>query len=538
MAEQDYFSKQPGAGSGKRIIYIIAGAALLIAAIAGYAAYRHNSEISSMAEAIAEKVSDAADGYYLEYPEIKADDLYWGEGGWYEQLRDNKKLAQALATKMWENAATTKEDGTTEISTAKLQTIYRMAAVLEYVGYENQEVKDCLAEITAQMLEKCRSSQYTRTLVDGYATLLGFEGLSYYDCAGQAVSHQEVEEYLAERWQQLAAAMDSGHEDLADLLEDVYKLAFVQPVQVPKQQAAGAGAETSSGVNSVVLREPLLDMNKIIPYGELTAALQAHGEQAIFRNGQGGYYDGQSGKGTFYGDFQRLVISGRVRRTGQEDAFTEQYLRENYDKPDSTRYYFKDEQISPLPPFFNDTRQVYVYNGSAYAFTDYAVYMGSTALIYDFDQAKEQEFKHISMDQLSYVSYTVDQVMSGMMRELREFNPRYQFDEENNLVMLYLDALPGTTEALKAGQPVPVSSDGRTLSWEDLKEQLTGMGEAMYDELKGNGLGTGLGLILISDVNQDAGLLSILNNEVIADNAANPPEPNPPENNQPEAPAQ
>lgn len=538
MAEQDYFSKQPRGGiAGKRIIYIIAAAALLIAAIAGYAAYRHNSHVNYLVESIAEEVSDAADGYYLEYPGIEADDLYWGEGGWYEQVRDNKKLAQALTAKMWEKATTTKEDGAIEISTAKLQTPYRMAAVLEYLGYESQEVKDCLAEITAQSLEKIRSSEYAVTLTSGYETLLRFEGLGYYDCAKQAISHQEVEQYLAERWQKLKGEMGSGKEDLEDLLEDVYSLAFVQPIQVPARQTAGTGTETASAANGVALKKPLLDMDKIIPYGELTAALQANGEQAIFHSGQGGYYDGQSGKGTFYGDFQRLVISGRVRRTGQEDAFTEQYLRENYDKPDSTKYYFKDEQISPLPPFFNDTRQVYVYNGSAYAFTDYAVYMGSTALIYDFDQAKEQEFKHISMDQLSYVGYTVDQVMAGMLRELREFNPRYQFDEENNLVMLYLDALPGTTEALKAGQPVPVSSDGRTFSWEDLKEQLTGMGEAMYDELKGNGLGTGLGLILISDVNQDAGLLSILNNEIIVDNNANPPEPNPPENT-PESQAQ
>lgn len=200
MAEQDYFSKQPRGGiASKRIIYIIAAAALLIAAIAGYAAYRNNSQISHMAESIAEEVSDAADGYYLTYPELKADDLYWGEGGWYEQVRDNKKLAQALAAKMWENATTTKEDGATEISTAKLQTPYRMAAVLEYVGYENQEVKDCLAEITAQSLEKIRSSEYAATLTSGYETLLRFERLDYYDCAKQAITHQEVEQYLAER---------------------------------------------------------------------------------------------------------------------------------------------------------------------------------------------------------------------------------------------------------------------------------------------------------------------------------------------------
>lgn len=539
MAEQDYFSKQPRGGlAGKRIIYIIVAAALLIAAIAGYAAYRHNSHVNYLVESIAEEVSDAADGYYLTYPEIKADDLYWGTEGWYKQVRDNKKLAQALAAKMWENATTTKEDGATEISTAKLQTPYRMAAVLEYVGYESQEVKDCLAEITAQSLEKIRSSQYQATLTNGYETLLRFEGLGYYDCAKQAISHQEVEQYLAERWQKLKGEMGSGKEDLEELLEDVYSLAFVQPIQVPARQTAGTGTETASAANGVALKKPLLDMDKIIPYGELTAALQANGEQAIFRNGQGGYYDGSNVKDTVYGDFRRVFVSGRVRRTGQEDDFTEQYLREHYDKPDSTRYYFKEEKISPLPPFFNDTKLVYVYDGDAYAFTDYAVYVGDMALIYDYDKAKEQEFKHISMDQLSHVSYTVDQVMSGMLRELREFNPRYQFDEENNLVMLYLDALPGTTEALKAGNPVPVSANGNTLSWEDLKEQLTSMGNAMYDELKGTGLGTGLGLILISDVNRDAGLLSILNDKVLVDNAANPPEPAAAEPNPPEATAQ
>ena len=65
-----------------------------------------------------------------------------------------------------------------------------------------------------------------------------------------------------------------------------------------------------------------------------------YGEEAIFRNGEGGYYDGSREKGNLYGDFRTQYISGRVRRTGQEDAFTEQYLRDHYDKPSKTYTYF------------------------------------------------------------------------------------------------------------------------------------------------------------------------------------------------------
>ena len=41
---------------------------------------------------------------------------------------------------------------------------------------------------------------------------------------------------------------------------------------------------------------------------------------------------------------------------------------------------------------------------------------------------------------------------------------------------------------------------------------------------------TGIGIIVISDVNPDAGLLSMLNGEVVQDNSANPPEPANPAN--------
>ena len=41
---------------------------------------------------------------------------------------------------------------------------------------------------------------------------------------------------------------------------------------------------------------------------------------------------------------------------------------------------------------------------------------------------------------------------------------------------------------------------------------------------------TGIGIIVISYVNPDAGLLSMLNGEVVQDNSANPPEPANPAN--------
>ncbi len=336
--------------------------------------------------------------------------------------------------------------------------------------------------------------------------------------------------------------MSSGKAALSSFLEDVTKIASKSHITVPEKTNMETSTESGMAiaVNETYIPKSELDINKMAPYDEILAALQEYGETAIFRNGQGGYYDYKSERGTKYGDFMRRVVSGRVRRTGQEDAFTESYLRQHYDKPDSTYYYFKGEKINALPTFFSDTTNVFVYNKTAFAFTDYAIYYGSDCLPYDYEKAKDMEFKHVSLNQEEYLIGQMEKELGPYLQALRDFSPRYEYSVENNMVTIYLTALPGTTAALQAGESIPFSpQDDSKLEWGKFCNYLSSLYNQMKDavnevnsiQLATTGVNTtGIGIIVISDVNPDAGLLSMLNGEVVQDNSANPPEPANPAN--------
>ena len=533
----------------KKVIYIVAALAVLVVAIGGFMAHQNvqetNRKIATTVEDI-ENFAKKSTNSSVKYPVPSSSYLYrgyiWDEGGYFDQLRDNKKLASALVAAMEANCNPTNDSGETKFSYYGMLHAYNMAAILEYMNYENPDVKACLDSLTAQTLAIVDESESFSTTSSIYNILLPFKGLTYYTGVTEQLPNEQIEAAYLAQWQTVKQEMSSGKAALSSFLEDVTKIASKSPITVPEKTNIETSTESGMAiaVNETYIPKSELDINKMAPYDEILAALQEYGETAIFRNGQGGYYDYKSERGTKYGDFMRRVVSGRVRRTGQEDAFTESYLRQHYDKPDSTYYYFKGESINNLPTFFSDTTNVFVYNKTAFAFTDYAIYYGSDCLPYDYEKAKDMEFKHVSLNQEEYLKSKMEQELRPYLQSLRDFSPRYEYSVENNMVTIYLTALPGTTAALQAGESIPFSpQDDSKLEWGKFCNYLSSLYNQMKDavnevnsiQLATTGVNTtGIGIIVISDVNPDAGLLSMLNGEVVQDNSANPPEPANPAN--------
>lgn len=533
----------------KKVIYIVAALAVLVVAIGGFMAHQNvqetNRKIATTVEDI-ENFAKKSTNSSVKYPVSSSSYLYrgyiWDEGGYFDQLRDNKKLASALVAAMEANCNPTNDSGETKFSYYGMLHAYNMAAILEYMNYENPDVKACLDSLTAQTLAIVDESESFSTTSSIYNILLPFKGLTYYTGVTEQLPNEQIEAAYLAQWQTVKQEMSSGKAALSSFLEDVTDIASKSPTTVPEKTNMETSTESGMAiaVNETYIPKSELDINKMAPYDEILAALQEYGETAIFRNGQGGYYDYKSERGTKYGDFMRRVVSGRVRRTGQEDAFTESYLRQHYDKPDSTYYYFKGEKINALPTFFSDTTNVFVYNKTAFAFTDYAIYYGSDCLPYDYEKAKGMEFKHVSLNQEEYLIGQMEKELGPYLQALRDFSPRYEYNVENNLVTIYLTALPGTTAALQAGESIPFSpQDDSKLEWGKFCNYLSSLYNQMKDavnevnsiQLATTGVNTtGIGIIVISDVNPDAGLLSMLNGEVVQDNSSNPPEPANPAN--------
>ncbi len=533
----------------KKVIYIVAALAVLVVAIGGFMAHQNVQETNRKIATTVEDIEDFAKkstNSSVKYPVSSSSYLYrgyiWDEGGYFDQLRDNKKLASALVAAMEANCNPTNDSGETKFSYYGMLHAYNMAAIMEYMNYENPDVKACLDSLTAQTLAIVDESESFSTTSSIYNILLPFKGLTYYTGVTEQLPNEQIEAAYLAQWQTVKQEMSSGKAALSSFLEDVTDIASKSPTTVPEKTNMETSTESGMAiaVNETYIPKSELDINKMAPYDEIMAALQEYGETAIFRNGQGGYYDYKSERGTKYGDFMRRVVSGRVRRTGQEDAFTESYLRQHYDKPDSTYYYFKGEKINALPTFFSDTTNVFVYNKTVFAFTDYAIYYHSECLPYDYEKAKEMEFKHVSLNQEEYLIGQMEKELGPYLQALRDFSPRYEYNVENNMVTIYLTALPGTTAALQAGESIPFSpQDDSKLEWGKFCNYLSSLYNQMKDavnevnsiQLATTGVNTtGIGIIVISDVNPDAGLLSMLNGEVVQDNSANPPEPANPAN--------
>ena len=378
--------------------------------------------------------------------------------------------------------------------------------------------------MTTQALAEVDNEDWDKT-TRIYKDLQPFTGLAYYTGRNDLLTNEEIEKTYYARWQAVKADAAKADADIFDFLGDVYEIAAISPVEVPAQRLSGKqdSQDVATAVNEVAIPSVYLDIDKMAPYEEVFSFFTEHGTAAIFRNGQGGYYDSRNEKGTLYGDFRVQFISGRVKRTGKEDAFTEQYLRDHYDSPSKTYYYFRGERVNKFPAFFNDTKQVFVYDSSVFAVSDYGIYFGSDMLPYDYERAKNAEFKHITLSEEALINHIINsKLRPAVTNSLSEFQPTIEYDAENKIVIVYLTALPGTTKALEDGEEIPFSAQSETtMKWSDFVSFLERMPADAQDEFIGFDIG--IGIIVGSDVNPDAGLLSLLNGEVVADNSENPP---------------
>lgn len=548
MDLQDLKKKpEPEAQKPSKKKYLILAAAAVVVIIAAVVGVNQSRETDRIIEILIDDLEDRADVYTLSYPVIgeqsgdyyekmrtSTDASHWGEGGYFEKVKEKKKFAAAVADAIGTTCVYPDDEGEEKFHSTGFEKACRMAAVLEYVNYENEDVKAVMDNLMAQAAEAAKGDNwYTSKAV--FMTFQKYGSLPYYG-SPDALPKEEIEAAFAEQWAEVKREMPKGDADLMDFVEDVVEVATVAPITVPeygavKSSAAAAGEATAA---EDISKTMYLDMDKMAPYDELLAALEENGEEAIFRNGEGGYYDNNREKGSVFGDFRSQYVSGKMRRTGKEDAFTEQYLRDHYDKPSKTYSYFKEEKISGIPTFYTDTERVFVYDGNVYAFTPYSVYTMNGTLVYDAETGKDAERKHLPQGEAEALMSGVDAQVQPFMQELSDFAPRYEYDIENNLVTVYLEAPQGTTDALKGDGQIPIRADDK-MSWDDLEDYLCDLSVEMSSALRdvddirsamwGTQEETGVGVILASDVDPDSGLLSILNGEVIQDHSQNPPAP-------------
>lgn len=534
--EQKPEGQKPRKKAQKRLII---AAAVVVVLIGAFAFMNQSKETNRMIESLVNNLEGRAGDYWFSYPVIgeqSTDDLYWGEGGYFEQVKDKKKFSAAVADKMKTVCVYASEEGEEEsFHSSGFEKACRMAAVLEYVNYENEDVKTVMDDLMARAAEAAKGDNWI-TSRNLFMTFAEYGSLPYYG-SPDAMPKEEIEAAFAEKWREIKREMPAGEADLDGFFEDMIEVVSVTPIEVPEYGTVRntvEAAATEGDALTVSVSEMYLDIDKMAPYDEVIAALEEYGEEAIFRNGEGGYYDGSREKGNIYGDFRTLYISGRVPRTGQEDAFTEQYLRDHYDKPSKTYTYFKEEKIGALPTFYTDTERVFVYDGTVYAFTPYAIYTSDGTAFYDIAAAKEAEKKHLPLGEADVLMGEMNERVQPYLRELSAFAPRYEYDIANSLVTVYLKAPQGTTEALKGDGQIPMKED-TTMTWENLRESLCAICKEMSNAVRdvedirsamwGTQEETGVGLILASDVDPDSGLLSILNGEVVQDNSENPPAP-------------
>lgn len=516
--------------------HLIIATVVAVVIIGAFVGMKQSGETNRRIESLVNDLEDRADDYFISYSVIgehSGDDLYWGEGGYFERVKGKKKFPAAVAEKVKRVCVYAGEEGEEEtFHSSGFEKACRMAAVLEYMKYENEDVKAAMDTLMVQAAEAAKGDNWI-TSRNLFMTFAKYDSLPYYGNP-DVMPKEEIEAVFAEKWQEIKREMPAGKADLGGFLEDAAEIASTAPIKVPEYGTV-RNTNTSSAAaegSAPALVEVYLDMDKMAPYDEILAALEEYGEEAIFRNGEGGYYDGSGKKGNLYGDFRTQYISGKVRRTGQEDAFTEQYLRDHYDKPSKTYTYFKDEQIGALPEFYSDTERVFVYDDTVYAFTPYAIYTTNGNVYYDVETAERAERKHVPLGQADSLVEDVNERIRPYLRELSDFDPRYEYDIDNSLVTVYLKSPQGITEALKGDGQIPIKED-TTMTWENLQESLCNICEEMSKAVRdvedirsamwGTQEETGVALILASDVDPDSGLLSILNGEVVRDNSMDLP---------------
>ena len=271
-------------------------------------ALQQNQDIDAKINSVVESLLDSVKSD-IKYPTADKDSYIWEAGGYYDHVKDKKKLAQAIISAM-EDMCTKKVEGETNpvFSSDGIRRAYRLAAVLEYLGYENPDVKNCLDSLTTQALAEVDNEDWDKT-TRIYKSLQPFTGLAYYTGRNDLLTDEEIEKAYYTRWQRVKADAAKGDTDIFDFLGDVYEIAAISPIEIPAQRLSGKqdSQDVATAVNEVAIPSIYLDIDKMAPYEEVVAFLTDHGTAAIFRNGQGGYYDSRNEKGTLYGGFPGAI---------------------------------------------------------------------------------------------------------------------------------------------------------------------------------------------------------------------------------------
>ena len=256
----------------KKVIYIVAALAVLVVAIGGFMAHQNvqetNRKIATTVEDI-ENFAKKSTNSSVKYPVPSSSYLYrgyiWDEGGYFDQLRDNKKLASALVAAMEANCNPTNDSGETKFSYYGMLHAYNMAAILEYMNYENPDVKACLDSLTAQTLAIVDESESFSTTSSIYNILLPFKGLTYYTGVTEQLPNEQIEAAYLAQWQTVKQEMSSGKAALSSFLEDVTKIASKSPITVPEKTNMETSTESGMAiaVNETYIPKSELDINKI-----------------------------------------------------------------------------------------------------------------------------------------------------------------------------------------------------------------------------------------------------------------------------------
>ncbi|MCM1136873.1 MAG: hypothetical protein NC400_15035, partial [Clostridium sp.] len=222
-------------GGNKKIIYIVIAALVVVGLIAGFMINRHNEEvkyqISSVVREIQETVGNSASR--ITYPEREG--LRFEPGGWYDEIKNNKKFAQALIAALQECCTTTRDEEQVFYSLG-IGRAYRTAAVLEYLEYQNEQVKAALDDLTAQALAAAEENG----ILSIYSQLLPFSSLTYYTGSQEQLSNERIEAAYYAEWQQVKQQMSGGEANLTSLLKSLAEVISAEPITVGQNHGGEA----------------------------------------------------------------------------------------------------------------------------------------------------------------------------------------------------------------------------------------------------------------------------------------------------------
>ena len=132
IAEKDVKKTGKSLLLDKKFVIIAAVVLAIIAVFSIYKINQHNQHINYAVERVVKEILDCFDyrPYYIDYPVMEPDNYIWGTNGYFNDVKDNKKLANAIEAALMDICSKTGEFDVDGIGK-----VYSVAAVLEYLDY-------------------------------------------------------------------------------------------------------------------------------------------------------------------------------------------------------------------------------------------------------------------------------------------------------------------------------------------------------------------------------------------------------------------